>query len=86
MPRRSAAQAPVDNVKSKKPPKKRTRVSGVDGDDPQNAEPAKVAKKARWQPKPGKLADLMNLPMDILFEVRPFTNLLCWSFRVLKVL
>jgi hypothetical protein len=77
MPQKSVTQAPVDNVKSKKPPKKRVRVSNVDGDDdPQNVELVKVAKKAKRQPKPGKLADLINLPLDILFEVRP-PNLPC---------
>jgi hypothetical protein len=82
-PRGSGAQAPADNVNSKKPrqpPKKRVRVADADGDDPQSVELVKsVAKRARWQPKPGKLADIMNLPLDVLFEVRPFH--LSWSFR-----
>jgi hypothetical protein len=82
-PRGLVAQAPADNVNSKKtrqPPKKRVRVADVDGDDPQSVELVKTAaKKARWQPKPGKLAAIMNLPLDVLFEVRPFY--LSWSFR-----
>ncbi|OJA11870.1 hypothetical protein AZE42_03262 [Rhizopogon vesiculosus] len=70
MPKRSVTQALVDNVKSKKPPKKRARVSNVDGDDdPQNVELVKAPKKARRQPKPGKLAGLRDLPLDILFEI-----------------
>lgn len=84
-PGKSAIQAPVDNVnlkKSRQPPKKRARASDLDRDDPQSVEPVKsVTKKAKWQPKPGKLSGLMNLPLDVLFEVRPF-HLLCCSFRV----
>lgn len=69
-PRNSVAQAPVDNGKKpRRPPKKRMRGSDVDGNQP-NVEVVKVgARRAKWQPKPGKLAALMNLPLDVLFEV-----------------
>ncbi|KAG1889682.1 uncharacterized protein F5891DRAFT_1177098 [Suillus fuscotomentosus] len=69
-PRNSVAQAPVDNGKKpRRPPKKRMRGSDVDGNQP-NVEVIKVgARRAKWQPKPGKLAALMNLPLDVLFEI-----------------
>ncbi|KAG0703640.1 hypothetical protein DFH29DRAFT_915440 [Suillus ampliporus] len=69
-PRSSVAQAPVDNVKKpRRPPKKRARGSDVDGNQ-QNVELVKSgAKRAKWQPRPGKLAALMNLPLDVLFEI-----------------
>jgi hypothetical protein len=74
-PRSSVAQAPVDNGKKpRRPPKKRARGSDVDGNQ-QNVEVVKSgAKKAKWQPRPGKLAALMNLPLDVLFEVCPFCH------------
>ncbi|KAG1742751.1 uncharacterized protein EDB91DRAFT_296179 [Suillus paluster] len=69
-PRSSVTQAPVDNVKKpRRPPKKRARGSDVDGNQ-QNVELVKSgAKRAKWQPRPGKLAALMNLPLDVLFEI-----------------
>jgi hypothetical protein len=74
-PRSSVAQAPVDNGKKpRRPPKKRARGSDVDGNQ-QNVEVIKSgAKRAKWQPRPGKLAALMNLPLDVLFEVCPFCH------------
>jgi hypothetical protein len=74
-PRSSVAQAPVDNGKKpRRPPKKRARGSDVDGNQ-QTVEVVKSgAKKAKWQPRPGKLAALMNLPLDVLFEVCPFCH------------
>jgi len=88
-PARSAIQAPVDNVnlrRSRRNPRKRLCVSDIDPDDPESVESVKsVAKKSRWQPKPGKLAGLMNLPLDVLFEVCPF-YMSSWSFWCLTML
>ncbi|KAG2094820.1 hypothetical protein BD769DRAFT_1518437 [Suillus cothurnatus] len=68
-PRSSVAQAPVDNGKKpRRPPKKRARGSDVEGK--QKVEVIKSGtRRAKWQPRPGKLAALMNLPLDVLFEV-----------------
>jgi hypothetical protein len=74
-----AAQAPGDNVKKRRvsarvansTSKKRKRVS----DGPDEAENSQVdqakAKRPRWGRVVGRLAGLMEMPMDILFEVRP---------------
>ncbi|KAF9235124.1 hypothetical protein BU15DRAFT_65102 [Melanogaster broomeanus] len=71
-----AAQAPDDNVKKRRVvtrlnPKKRQRVS--DADEAQSSQhgalPAPKPKKARWGRVAGRLAGLMELPMDILFEI-----------------
>lgn len=69
-PRSSVAQAPVDNGKKpRRPPKKRARGSDVEGNQ-QKVEVIKSGtRRAKWQPRPGKLAALMNLPLDVLFEV-----------------
>ncbi|KAG2122589.1 hypothetical protein DEU56DRAFT_831761 [Suillus clintonianus] len=69
-PRSSVAQALVDNGKKpRQPPKKRARKSDVDGNQKKLEAVTSGAKRAKWQPRPGKLAALMNLPMDVLFEV-----------------
>lgn len=74
-----AAQAPSDNVKKRRvaasaansASKKRKRVS----DAPDEAETSQVdqakAKKPKWGRIVGRLAGLMELPVDILFEARP---------------
>ena len=73
------AQAPGDNVKKRRASarvatstsKKRKRVS----DKPDETENSQVdqakAKRPRWGRVVGRLADLMEMPMDILFEVCP---------------
>jgi hypothetical protein len=72
-----AAQAPGDNVKKRRvsarvansTSKKRKRVS----DGPDEAENSQVdqakAKRPRWGRVVGRLAGLMEMPMDILFEI-----------------
>lgn len=72
-------QAPDDNVKKRRASarvadsssRKRKRVS----DKPDEAENSQTdqtkAKKPRWGRVVGRLAGLMELPMDVLFEVRP---------------
>ena len=72
-------QAPVDNVKERRvatgvatsTSRKRRRVS----DRFDEAETSQVdqvkAKRPRWSRVAGRLAGLMEMPMDILFEVRP---------------
>lgn len=73
------AQAPGDNVKKPRVAahtansnsKKRKRVS----DRPDEAETSQVnqvrTRRPRWGRVVGRLAGLMEMPMDILFEVRP---------------
>lgn len=73
------AQAPGDNVKKRKAAahagnsnsKKRKLVS----ETPDEAEASQAnqvrAKRPRWGRIVGRLAGLMEMPIDILFEVRP---------------
>lgn len=74
-----AAQAPGDNVKKRRVSarvansnsKKRKLVS----DKPDEAENSRgdqvKARRPKWGRVVGRLAGLMEMPMDILFEVRP---------------
>lgn len=75
----ASAQAPDDNVKrhkvaaeaTKATSRKRKRIL----DRPDEAETSQAdqtkAKKPKWGRVIGRLAGLMEMPMDILFEVRP---------------
>ena len=75
-----AAQAPGDNVKkhsvaadaaANPSSRKRKRVSDrLDEAETSQADQAKT-KRPKWSRVVGRLAGLMEMPMDILFEVHP---------------
>ncbi|KIJ66489.1 hypothetical protein HYDPIDRAFT_129407 [Hydnomerulius pinastri MD-312] len=76
----SASKAPDDNVKKRRvstrvansTSKKRKRVSDADeAQDTQDGTAVEQAKpkRPRWGPVAGRLAGLMEMPMDILFEI-----------------
>lgn len=73
------AQAPDDNVKKRRvvprvadsaSRKRKCVPDRPDGAETSQADQAK-AKKPKWSRVVGRLAGLMEMPMDILFEVRP---------------
>lgn len=73
-----AAQALGDNVKKRRlaagvpnsTSKKRKRISDRPDETDSQVDQAK-AKRPNWGRVVGRLAGLMEMPMDILFEVRP---------------